>query len=79
MTEHSDDCNAVNVDDSLAANGECSRGLDALNTELRLLREVENFALTEYAQALAAGSTLSAERTNEIAVRLSGYTGLPAD
>ena len=44
-----------------------------------LLREVENFALTDYAQALAAGSTLSAERRNDIAARLSGYTGLPAD
>jgi carboxypeptidase C (cathepsin A) len=44
-----------------------------------LLREVENFALTDYAQALAAGSTLSAERKSAIAAKLSGYTGLPAD
>ncbi len=44
-----------------------------------LLREVENFALTDYAQALAAGSGLSAERKAEIAGRLHGYTGLPAD
>ncbi len=44
-----------------------------------LLREVENFALTDYLQALAAGSNLSAERKAEIAARLHGYTGLPAD
>lgn len=44
-----------------------------------LLREVENFALTDYLQALAAGSTLSAERKTDIAVRLHNYTGLPAD
>jgi carboxypeptidase C (cathepsin A) len=44
-----------------------------------LLKEVENFALTDYMQALAAGSTLSAERKSEIAGRLHNYTGLPAD
>jgi carboxypeptidase C (cathepsin A) len=44
-----------------------------------LLKEVENFAMTEYLQALAAGSTLSAERKTEIAAKLHGYTGLPAD
>ena len=44
-----------------------------------LLREVENFALTDYAQALAAGSTLGPERKAAIAARLSAYTGLPAD
>ncbi|HME39895.1 MAG TPA: hypothetical protein VKG63_13155 [Steroidobacteraceae bacterium] len=44
-----------------------------------LLREVENFALTEYLQALAAGSTLSAERKSEIASKLHNYTGLAAD
>jgi carboxypeptidase C (cathepsin A) len=44
-----------------------------------LLREVENFALTDYLQALAAGSTLSAERKSEIAAKLHGYTGLPID
>ena len=43
------------------------------------LREVENFALTEYAQALAAGSTLSAERKAGIAAKLSAYVGLPAE
>jgi carboxypeptidase C (cathepsin A) len=44
-----------------------------------LLREVETFAMTDYLQALAAGSTLSAERKAEIAAKLHGYTGLPAD
>ncbi|HEV7613547.1 MAG TPA: hypothetical protein VGO37_16835 [Steroidobacteraceae bacterium] len=44
-----------------------------------LLREVENFALTDYLQALAAGSGLSAERKSEIATRLHNYTGLAAD
>jgi carboxypeptidase C (cathepsin A) len=44
-----------------------------------LLKEVENFALSDYMQALAAGSTLSAERKTEIASRLHNYTGLAAD
>jgi carboxypeptidase C (cathepsin A) len=44
-----------------------------------LLREVENFALGEYLQALAQGSALSAERKTEIAAKLHNYTGLPAD
>jgi carboxypeptidase C (cathepsin A) len=44
-----------------------------------LLREVEKFALTDYSQALAAGSTLSAERKSAIAARLHDYTGLAAD
>jgi carboxypeptidase C (cathepsin A) len=44
-----------------------------------LLREVEQFALTEYAQALAAGSTLPPERKSAIAAKLGGYTGLAAD
>ncbi|MGC1520397.1 MAG: hypothetical protein WA803_02555, partial [Steroidobacteraceae bacterium] len=44
-----------------------------------LLREVENFALTDYAQALAAGSTLSAERKSAIAAKLHNYTGLAVD
>ncbi len=44
-----------------------------------LLREVENFALSDYSQALAAGSTLSAERKAAIAAKLHEYTGLPAD
>src|SRR6202050_5537358 len=44
-----------------------------------LLREVETFALNDYAQALAAGSTLSAERKTAVAAKLHEYTGLPAD
>jgi carboxypeptidase C (cathepsin A) len=44
-----------------------------------LLREVEAFAMSDYLQALAAGSTLSAERKSSIAARLHAYTGLPAD
>jgi carboxypeptidase C (cathepsin A) len=44
-----------------------------------LLREVESFALTDYWQALAAGSTLSQERKSQIAARLHNYTGLASD
>jgi carboxypeptidase C (cathepsin A) len=44
-----------------------------------LLREVENFALNDYAQALAAGSMLSAERKSAIAAKLHEYTGLAPD
>jgi carboxypeptidase C (cathepsin A) len=44
-----------------------------------LLREVENFALNDYAQALIAGASLSPERKSQIAAKLHEYTGLPAD
>ena len=44
-----------------------------------LLREVEAFAMGDYLQALAAGSTLSAQRKSQIAAKLHTYTGLPAD
>ncbi len=44
-----------------------------------LLREVENFALTDYLQALAAGAALSPERKAQIAAKLHDYTGLAAD
>jgi carboxypeptidase C (cathepsin A) len=44
-----------------------------------LLREVENFALNDYAQALMAGASLSPERKSQIAEKLHEYTGLPAD
>jgi len=44
-----------------------------------LLREVEAFALSDYAQALAAGSALGAERKSAIAAKLHDYTGLPVD
>ena len=42
------------------------------------LREVETFALGEYAAALLQGADLSAERKQAIAARLAGYTGIPA-
>ena len=44
-----------------------------------LLHEVEEFAMGDYLQALAAGSTLSAEHKTEIAAKLHDYTGLPVD
>jgi carboxypeptidase C (cathepsin A) len=44
-----------------------------------LLKEVENFALSDYTQALAAGSTLSADRKAAIAAKLHEYTGLDSD
>jgi carboxypeptidase C (cathepsin A) len=44
-----------------------------------LLGEVEAFAMGDYLQALAAGSTLTAERKSQIAAKLNTYTGLPAD
>jgi carboxypeptidase C (cathepsin A) len=44
-----------------------------------LLREVETFAMTEYASALAAGSTLAPERKSAIAAKLGAYTGLAKD
>src|SRR6202050_4331599 len=44
-----------------------------------LLREGENFALNDYAQALVAGASLSPERKSQIAAKLHEYTGLPAD
>jgi hypothetical protein len=40
-----------------------------------LLREVESFAMGEYSQALAAGSTLPPERKAAIAAKLSSYIG----
>ena len=42
-----------------------------------LLAKVEHFALTDYAAALRAGSTLSQARRQAIAGRLHRYTGLP--
>jgi carboxypeptidase C (cathepsin A) len=43
------------------------------------LREVEHFALTDYALALAAGSTLSPEQKRGVAAKLHDYTGLPVE
>jgi carboxypeptidase C (cathepsin A) len=42
-----------------------------------LLEEVEHFAMTDYAEALAAGSTLPADQRHAIAEKLHQYTGLP--
>jgi carboxypeptidase C (cathepsin A) len=44
-----------------------------------LLKEVENFAVNEYSQALMAGSALPPERKHAIAAKLHDYTGLPVD
>jgi carboxypeptidase C (cathepsin A) len=44
-----------------------------------LLTEVEQFATSDYARALAAGSDLSASDRSAIAEKLHQYTGLPVD
>jgi len=44
-----------------------------------LLTEVQQFALGDYWQALAAGNALSAERKSAISAQLHSYTGLPVD
>ena len=43
------------------------------------LREVEQFAMGEYARALAAGSDLSPGDKSAVAEKLHQYTGLPVD
>jgi carboxypeptidase C (cathepsin A) len=43
------------------------------------LAEVEQFAMGDYARALAAGSELTAEQRAAIAAKLHEYTGLPVD
>jgi carboxypeptidase C (cathepsin A) len=42
-----------------------------------LLKEVEHFALNEYALALGAGASLPAEQRHAVAEKLHEYTGLP--
>jgi carboxypeptidase C (cathepsin A) len=42
-----------------------------------LLSEVEHFAMTDYALALAAGSSLPAPQRDAVAAKLHEYTGLP--
>ncbi len=42
-----------------------------------ILKEVEHFAVTEYAQALSQGATLDSTTFNNIAEKLHNYTGLP--
>jgi carboxypeptidase C (cathepsin A) len=44
-----------------------------------LLREVESFALGDYARALLAGATLAPEQKAAIAAKLHAYTGLATD
>jgi carboxypeptidase C (cathepsin A) len=44
-----------------------------------LLTEVEQFAMGEYARALAAGAELAANERNAVAEKLHQYTGLPVD
>ena len=44
-----------------------------------LLKEVETYAMTDYAQALALGATLSDGQRNATAAKLHEYTGLPVD
>src|SRR6202008_4006969 len=44
-----------------------------------LLTEVEQFALGDYARALAAGSELGANERAAIAEKLHQYTGLPVE
>jgi len=44
-----------------------------------LLGEVEQFAMGDYARALAAGSDLSANERAAVAEKLHQYTGLPVD
>jgi carboxypeptidase C (cathepsin A) len=44
-----------------------------------LLAEVENFAMGEYAHALAMGTALSDGEKKSIAEKLHGYTGLPVE
>ncbi|HEV7507041.1 MAG TPA: peptidase S10 [Thermoanaerobaculia bacterium] len=45
----------------------------------KTLREVENFATHEYAEALLEGDSLPAARRQEIAVKVARYTGLSVD
>jgi carboxypeptidase C (cathepsin A) len=44
-----------------------------------LLTEVEHFAMTDYAQALAAGSSLAPDQRHAIVAKLHQYTGLSVE
>lgn len=44
-----------------------------------LLKEVETFAMDDYAQALAQGADLPRQQRDAVAARLHDYTGLPVD
>ena len=52
---------------------------DAPSELVPLLTEVEHFAMTDYAVALAAGSTLAHDQREAIVAKLHLYTGLPVD
>ena len=52
---------------------------DAPSELAPLLTEVEHFAMTDYAVALAAGSSLPHDQREAIVAKLHRYTGLPAD
>ena len=52
---------------------------DAPSDLAALLTEVEHFAMTDYAIALGAGSTLAADQRQAIIAKLHRYTGLSAD
>ncbi|MBS0395660.1 MAG: peptidase S10 [Proteobacteria bacterium] len=52
---------------------------DAPATLAPLLAEVEHFAMTDYALALAAGASLPPEQRRATIARLHRYTGLPED
>ncbi len=42
------------------------------------IHEVEQYALTDYAEALLQGADLSADRKSAVAAKLESYTGIPA-
>src|SRR5262249_13894908 len=44
-----------------------------------LMAEVEQFALTDYGAALAAGARLPADQRQKVAEKLHDYTGLPVE
>jgi len=52
---------------------------DAPGDLAALLTEVEHFAITDYAVALGAGSTLSTDQRQAVVAKLHRYTGLPAE
>lgn len=52
---------------------------DAAGELAPLLTEVEHFAMTDYAAALAAGSTLPHDQREAMAAKLHHYTGLAVD
>ena len=65
---------------SFAATAWYHHKLPSQPAELKpFLDEVEAFAAGDYAQALAAGATLTPEAEHKVAERLHAYTGLPVD